>query len=184
MKKYHEKQNGQCCKLITVLNARMYLTGEYVSQSSDEFEELIDLCKCRYGSAINICDVLYRYNMTMIGGPAEYAWIKDNLPCEVSTTAIRVDPDWVDKYNFSIEELEDFDGYFGGLHSVCVVGAKAGKVRVANLFKGKRKWINWEKFKKLLLLNKPNFDIGVDCVSFKLSNIPRVKLVNVKKELL
>jgi len=39
---------------MTALNAKCYLTGECISQDSEEYEELVDLCGARHGSAICI----------------------------------------------------------------------------------------------------------------------------------
>jgi len=53
--KYHRKNNsGSECQLVAALNACYYLTGRYIDQNSDEYEELVDLCGAWYGSAISI----------------------------------------------------------------------------------------------------------------------------------
>ena len=51
---YHQKNKYSECQLITALNIYYYLTGKYIDQESDEYEELVDLCLARYGSAISI----------------------------------------------------------------------------------------------------------------------------------
>lgn len=52
--KYHHKNKYCECSLITALNAKYYLTGEYIDQNSNEYEKLVDLCMAREGSAIDI----------------------------------------------------------------------------------------------------------------------------------
>jgi hypothetical protein len=44
------------CQLITALNAYYMLTGKYIEQDSDRYEELVDLVGARHGSAIKIKD--------------------------------------------------------------------------------------------------------------------------------
>ena len=52
--KYHKKNKYSEGQLITALNIYYYLTGKYIDQDSDEYEELTDLCRARHGSAICI----------------------------------------------------------------------------------------------------------------------------------
>lgn len=52
--KYLQKNKYSECQLITALNAIYYLTGEYIDQNSNEYEELVDLCMARNGAAISI----------------------------------------------------------------------------------------------------------------------------------
>lgn len=61
--KYHNKNKYSECQMMTALNARYYLTGEYVSQDSDEYEKLVDLCGARHGSAVNIEKVWDKLNI-------------------------------------------------------------------------------------------------------------------------
>ena len=43
------------CQLVSTLNAYYYLTGKiWCKQDSEEYERLIEVCKCRYGAAISI----------------------------------------------------------------------------------------------------------------------------------
>jgi hypothetical protein len=61
--KYHKQNKYSECQLITALNAKYYLTGYYISQDSDEYESLVDLCGARHGSAICIEKVWDKLNI-------------------------------------------------------------------------------------------------------------------------
>lgn len=61
--KYHNKNKYSECQLITALNAKYYLTGEYIDQNSNEYEELVDACGARYGGAICIEKVWEKLNI-------------------------------------------------------------------------------------------------------------------------
>ena len=54
---YHNDQKYSECQLVSVLNAYYYLTGKKIEQDSQEYEDLVDICGARYGSAISIQDV-------------------------------------------------------------------------------------------------------------------------------
>lgn len=58
---------GGDCQLVTAINAHYYLTGKlYCKQNSDEYENLVDLCRCRYGSAIHIEKVHRKLGITVV----------------------------------------------------------------------------------------------------------------------
>jgi len=53
-KKYLNQQKYMECQLVTAINAYYHLTGKSIKIDSEEYEELVDLCKGRFGAAINI----------------------------------------------------------------------------------------------------------------------------------
>lgn len=52
--KYLNYQKYSECQLVTTINAYYYLTGKTIKQDSQEYEDLVDLCGARHGSAICI----------------------------------------------------------------------------------------------------------------------------------
>jgi len=88
--RYHNKNKYSECQLITALNAKYYLTGEYISQDSEKYEELVDLCGSRHGSAVCIEKVWDKINIkirdTYISRLEweEYDNISPQLPLEIS----------------------------------------------------------------------------------------------------
>jgi hypothetical protein len=53
--KYHNRNiTGGDCQLVNACNAYYHFTGNAIDQESDQYQEFVDLCKCRHGSAINI----------------------------------------------------------------------------------------------------------------------------------
>ena len=79
--KYHNKNKYSECQLITALNACYYLTGRYVSQSSKEYEELVDLCGVRHGSAVNIEKAWKRLNIEVKNVYlSSLSWWEENNP--------------------------------------------------------------------------------------------------------
>lgn len=156
VKQYIESQKYSECQLVSVLNARMCLTGEYLSPDSKLYEDLVDVTGARYGAAISICYALSLFNMGLKGGPATYRWIEKNLPVEVSVSHEKV-----------------------GLHCVCIVGAKNHKVRVTNaqsIF-GKRKWIEWKELQKYLLKRR-NVGWNCECESLFMTYIEDLAVVS------
>jgi len=55
---------GADCQLVTAVNAYYYLTGELVDDIT--YENYVDLCKCRNGSAISIEKVWKRLGIDII----------------------------------------------------------------------------------------------------------------------
>ena len=95
---YLKSQKYSECQLVTVLNARYYLTGEVIKQDSQEYEDLVELCGARYGSAICIEKVYERLNLVI--KKHHFGLIEDgaDLPIDISI--------WHKAYGF---------------HSVCAV---------------------------------------------------------------
>jgi len=61
---YINHQKYSECQLVTALNAYYYLTGkQYCKPFSDEYEELVDLCAARHGSAIFINKIHKKLNL-------------------------------------------------------------------------------------------------------------------------
>lgn len=52
--KYHNRQKYSECQLVTALNIYYHLTGKWVKQESKRYENLVDLCGARHGSAVHI----------------------------------------------------------------------------------------------------------------------------------
>jgi len=52
--KYHNRQKYSECQLVTALNIQYYLTGKSIKQESQRYEDLVDLCGARHGSAAHI----------------------------------------------------------------------------------------------------------------------------------
>lgn len=78
--KYHRKNKcGMECQLVVALNACYYLTGRYISQNSNEYEELVDLCGARYGSAISISKVWKKLGIKIKGTYRTFLDSEDNL---------------------------------------------------------------------------------------------------------
>ena len=55
------------CQLVTVINVYYYLTGNIINQDSQEYEDLVDLCGARHGSAINIDKVYLKFGIESNG---------------------------------------------------------------------------------------------------------------------
>jgi len=66
--KYHE------CQLISALNAYYYLTGKvYCEQYSQEYEDLVDLCKARNGAPLSIKRVYDKIGLTVLK-KSDFLW--------------------------------------------------------------------------------------------------------------
>lgn len=67
-KNYIDKNIASECQLITALNAHYRLTGKvYCRQDSDEYQQLMDLCKARHGSALCIKKVHRKLGIKVLG---------------------------------------------------------------------------------------------------------------------
>ena len=80
----YRSQKYSACKLITAINARIYLGGNDVTD--EEFETLVDLAKCRYGAALNVEACYPKLGLVHKDGPLDtmpLQWVKDNLPVEI-----------------------------------------------------------------------------------------------------
>jgi hypothetical protein len=116
------------CQLLTALNARSFLTGRTeIMPNSKEFETLVDLTCCRYGSALRINKAYYYLRLVAQNGPNDNRWIyhriQENRPVELSIWA----PDF-------------------GYHSVLVIDiTKNGSAIVINFKKRERiSLVNWQ----------------------------------------
>jgi hypothetical protein len=58
----HEKYNSDC-QVVTVINAYYLLTGKIIEQGSERYNELCELARACYGSAICIEKVLEELNL-------------------------------------------------------------------------------------------------------------------------
>ena len=81
---YLNHQKYSECQLVTALNAHYYLTGNIIKQDTQEYEDLVDLCKARHGSAICIGKVYQKLGLTILEKHRFlynflYSYKKDNL---------------------------------------------------------------------------------------------------------
>jgi hypothetical protein len=77
-------QKYAACKLITAINARIYLGG--VDVTNEEFEMLVDLAKCRYGAALNVEACYPKLGLVYEDGPLDtmpLQWVREKLPVEI-----------------------------------------------------------------------------------------------------
>lgn len=114
----YRKQKYAACKLISAINARIYLGRDDVTE--DEFERLVDIAKCRYGAAINIFECYPILGLSYTDGPLKdmpLEWVKNHLPVEIG-------------YN---------DPKFG-FHSALIVGVEDDEVLAINASWDKMKW--------------------------------------------
>lgn len=63
---YHNTQKYSECQLVSVVNALYCLTGTRIGQDSKRYEKLVDLCKARHGSAIDIEAVHHKLNIIIL----------------------------------------------------------------------------------------------------------------------
>lgn len=80
----YRKQKYAACKLISAINARIYLGGHDVT--NEEFELLVDLAKCRYGAALNVEECYPKLELVHKDGPLDtmpLQWVRENLPVEI-----------------------------------------------------------------------------------------------------
>lgn len=54
---YIQQGEDSTCSLIALLNAKRYYGFDTCTYGDDEFERLVDMAACRYGSAIHITEV-------------------------------------------------------------------------------------------------------------------------------
>lgn len=83
--KFRKQEKYPSCQLIAAINARIFLGGSDVSD--EVFEELVDLVRCRYGSALNIDACYSKLRLDVTNGPIDTMdlnWIKENLPVSIS----------------------------------------------------------------------------------------------------
>ena len=152
-------QKYSCCALISAINARVFLDGEYDANkkivSDEEFERLVDLVGCRHGVAICVGKSYPELELEAVDGPYfDLEWIEYNLPVEVSVSDVG---------------HERYAGY--GFHSVLIVGIEHDKrfnrtsVFVANFDKVgvQFSWKDFCEFK----VDSPN-PLNKKCRSFKL----------------
>ena len=79
--KYRNKNTTCCdCQLVSAVNAYYYLTGKVISDKY--YEKLIDLSKCRHGSAIDIHKVWKRLGIGIKKEFRKYGMEKMYLPAE------------------------------------------------------------------------------------------------------
>lgn len=117
------KQKYAACQLISAINARIYLGGNDVTD--DEFEKLVDIAKCRYGSALNILECYPILGLSYKDGPKKdmpLEWVKSNLPVEIayndskfgfhSALIVNVEDEDISAINASWDRIKWSDIYF------------------------------------------------------------------------
>ncbi len=149
MERYIQTQKYAECKLIAMLNAKTYLTGEFIDPDSKEYEELVDFACARHGSVIGVDKVMKKLKLDYKPGPAIFNWIERHLPVEVCIHHPKL-----------------------GYHCVCIVDAEYRSedykfkkyVYTTNFFdKGN---MLWDEFSKLIVRNMPNLGLGHDAISY------------------
>jgi hypothetical protein len=125
VKELFYEQKYSCCQLIAAINAAIFLgliTKESISD--EEYERMVDLVSCRYGSALGVEKVYPQLGIVAENGPYfDFDWIRENLPVEVC--------------------IIDVKTY--GFHSVLIVGCSGNELYVANSDRIKTKF-TWEEF--------------------------------------
>lgn len=135
------RQKYACCALISAINARIFLTGQGVT--NDEFEKLAEIACCKNGSAIGITKIHPLLGLyTEKGVYFDFEWIKQNLPVELS--------------------IMDVKNY--GFHSILVVGVKNNNLFLTNFDKIGIQ-LSWDEMQKYRLTS-PNIH-NLICRSFK-----------------
>lgn len=90
---YLHTQKYSECQLVSAINAYTYLTGKTIDQNSKRYEDLVDLCKARHGSAICIEKVHEKLGIGILGlhssiracvGFHDIPKDRPTLPCELS----------------------------------------------------------------------------------------------------
>ena len=134
---YIDRQYYSECKLVSTLNAKYYLTNEYIEPKSTEYEKLVDDCCCRIGACIGI-GLMYDYlNLEVIRDYKDSYELKEaifeynQLPIDVSVWHKRT-----------------------GLHSSCIVDSdkKTQTVKVMNFRyeTSTGSWMFFEDLKRFL----------------------------------
>jgi len=113
----HRNSTQGDCQLVTALNAYYYLTGDvYCTKDSKEYNQLVDLTRCRYGSAIHIEKAYKRLGIEIVWSGISLLDIMIDgeiaLPIEWNT--------WSWEYGF---------------HSTLIVDQKGYNIRVTNFSK-------------------------------------------------
>lgn len=102
--KYHNRQKYSECQLVTALNIYYYLTGKSIKQESKRYENLVDLCGARHGSAVHIEKVWKRLKIEpkqTFSGTFEFSDEKIPLPLEASA--------WHKQHGFHSVAIVDFE---------------------------------------------------------------------------
>lgn len=135
--RYINKNKYMECMLITALNARYYLTGEYIKQDSKEYEDLVDFCGARYGSIVRPEKMYRKLGLKIIGTFSSlfdfHYWTKKNPKYKKgSNEAMFVGGERRKKIPLPMEVTVWHKKT--GFHSVCIVDheLKTGCYRIAN----------------------------------------------------
>lgn len=147
-KKYHNRQKYSECQLVTALNIYYYLTGKWTNQESKRYENLIDLCGARHGSAVQIEKVwkrlkiepkqFFRHTYELLEWQEEKSNVGFPLPLEVSI--------WHKRSGFHSAAIVDYE-----MRTECV--------RILN-FRHETSTTGWLFLEDLykFLVNNPNLD--------------------------
>lgn len=145
--KYYNRQKYSECQLVSALNIHYYLTGKSIKQESKRYENLVDLCGARHGSAVQIEKVWKRLKIKPVqifSGVYKFPEKKIPLPLEAIL--------WHKRHGF---------------HSVAIVDyePKTGCIRVPN-FRHETSIAGWmflEDLYKFLIdnpgLEKPRYKL-------------------------
>jgi len=134
------------CQLVAAVNAYYHLTGKKIKQTSKRYDGYVDLCGCRYGSAMFIEKVYKRLGLECGKKFSRFdicKFKKWSLPLVASV--------WHKRYGFHSVFILDYD-------------SKTDALRVAN-FKYETSingWIFREDFEKFLVGMTENGSINRD----------------------
>jgi len=142
---YQNDQLWNECSLVSIWNAGRFFGLKVPEFKSAEYKRLC----IRYKCVKDGCDMKYfhrearRLGMYIVEGTWDLKWIKKNLPVEVSVMS-------------------------GGIyHSALIVYVHGYKLKLANYYKYRCRWIIWSKLKKGGI-DKKTKDFFDDPISFKL----------------
>lgn len=82
---FRKQEKYPSCQLIAAINARIFLGGDDVTEGM--FEELVDLARCRHGSALDIDACYSKLGLEVVdwtNGIPGLDWVKTNLPVSVA----------------------------------------------------------------------------------------------------
>jgi hypothetical protein len=141
---YHNSQLYSECQLVSALNAAYHLTGNKVEQGSEKYEHLVDLCKARNGSALDIESAHHELNII-----TRKTYDKSQLYLVFESASV----DFPIEINLWHHKV--------GFHSALIVGSekRCRAIRVTNFGVETTTdgWIFWERF-QYFIADYPNRD--------------------------
>ena len=63
--KYHHKQKGETCQVISAVNAYYFHTGKVISQESKRYKDLVEMAGAVAGPAITIGNVYKKLKLDL-----------------------------------------------------------------------------------------------------------------------